>query len=300
MSEELNGIFVIDKPKNWTSHDVVAKLRNALGVRRIGYAGTLDPLATGVLPVFVGRATSAVDLMPNQSKVYLAYVQFGITSPTGDYEGPFSYTKDTVTLEALEKVLKSFIGPQLQLPPVYSAIKMGGEPLYKKARRGEYVKVQPRPIEIYDLACIGRLNSYNDIDHTTYALRIHCSKGTYIRSLVADIASRLDCTGILAGLRRTAACGFTFHDALPLWQVVSYAYTGRAAEEIYPVDEAFQDLTRIVVDEPTRIRLFNGCPTSNFPLGDGLYRVYDDYRFLGLANVTNRVLTVQKMFHEKY
>ena len=199
-----NGILVIDKPQDWTSHDVVAKLRGILHVKRIGHAGTLDPMATGVLPVFVGRATRAVEFAAEREKEYRAGLRLGVVTDTQDVTGTVLETNPiSVTREQLEAVLNQFRGPIQQIPPMYSAIKKDGKKLYELARRGQEVERQPRPITIYELELMDQLSP------TEFTLRVLCSKGTYVRTLCHDIGQALGCGGTLSSLRRTQSAGFT-------------------------------------------------------------------------------------------
>lgn len=183
-----NGILIIDKPAGWTSHDVVAKLRGILHEKRIGHAGTLDPMATGVLPVFVGRATRAVEFAAEREKEYLAGLRLGLTTDTQDTTGTVTATHPVTAGRAdLEAVLPQFTGDILQIPPMYSAIKRQGQKLYELARRGQEVERDPRPVTIHALEILDQPSP------TEYTLRVACSKGTYVRTLCHDIGQALGC-----------------------------------------------------------------------------------------------------------
>lgn len=213
-----NGILIIDKPTDWTSHDVVAKLRGILHEKRIGHAGTLDPMATGVLPVFVGRATRAVEFAAEREKEYLAGLRLGQVTDTQDVTGStLSTAPVSVTREDVEKILAQFRGDIRQIPPMYSAIKKEGKKLYELARRGQEVERQPRPITIYELELLDQLSP------TDYTLRVKCSKGTYVRTLCHDIGQALGCGGTLFSLRRTRSAGFALGQAVTLEQVQAAA-----------------------------------------------------------------------------
>ena len=218
-----NGILIIDKPTDWTSHDVVAKLRGILHEKRIGHAGTLDPMATGVLPVFVGRATRAVEFAAEREKEYLAGLRLGQVTDTQDVTGStLSTAPVSVTREDVEKILAQFRGDIRQIPPMYSAIKIAGKKLYELARRGQEVERQPRPITIYELELLDQLSP------TDYTLRVKCSKGTYVRTLCHDIGQALGCGGTLFSLRRTRSAGFALDQAVTLEQVCAAAERGEA------------------------------------------------------------------------
>lgn len=294
-----NGILPVDKPAGWTSFDVLAKLRGALGTRKLGHSGTLDPMATGVLAVFIGRATAAADRQLNHDKTYEATLRLGVQTDTGDITGtvlqtaPLPPTLDAATVQA---VLPRFVGAQQQLPPMYSAVKIGGQPLYKAARAGKTVKRTPRPITIYSIDYLGSPAPGD------FTLRVACSKGTYIRVLAEDIGTALGVPATLAALRRTKAGVFTLEQAHTLPEILAAADAATLADSgwILNTDAAFAPLPRLDVDEFARAHLLNGCPTSRYPAQDGRYRAYaPDGGFLGLANITDHVLQVEKLFCER-
>ena len=285
-----SGIIIIDKPQGWTSHDVVAKLRGKLHEKRIGHAGTLDPMATGVLPVFVGRATRAVEFAAEGQKEYLAGLRLGVVTDTQDITGTVLEERPVqVTEEQLSAVLRDFTGDVMQLPPMYSAIKKNGKKLYELARRGVEVEREPRPITIYGIAEEG-VSTEGDI-----LLRVRCSKGTYIRTLCHDIGAALGCGGTMASLRRTMACGFTLDDAVTLDAVLGHEH---AEELLRPVDGCFAGSEAFTVPPELEKKLRNGvsvpCPGEN-----GVYRVYGaEGEFLLLGRREDGVLTTIKSFYE--
>lgn len=285
-----NGILVIDKPQDWTSHDVVAKLRGILRERRIGHAGTLDPMATGVLPVFVGRATRAVEFASEREKEYIAGLRLGIVTDTQDVTGTVLETRPvTVTRDHVEAVLDRFRGEIQQIPPMYSAIKKQGKKLYELARRGVEVEREPRPITIYKLELL------EQVSETDWNLRVLCSKGTYVRTLCHDIGQALGCGGTLYALRRTRSAGFGLDQAMTLEQV---AETEDPASLLLPVDTCFSQysaLTLTEAEEERKVR--NGNPIS-LDGADGAYRVYGPGgAFLALSRLEQgRLVTIKSFF----
>ena len=209
-----NGIIIIDKPADWTSMDVCAKLRGILKTKKIGHAGTLDPMATGVLPVFVGQATRAVSFAESGSKEYVAGLRLGLVTNTQDTSGETLETHAvTATADDLRAVLPRFTGEIRQIPPMFSAIKIGGRKLYELARKGQEVERKSREITIYELELLEQTGE------DEYLLRILCSKGTYVRTLCHDIGQALGCGGCMSSLRRTMAAGFTLSQAVTLEEV---------------------------------------------------------------------------------
>ena len=286
-----NGILVIDKPAGWTSHDVVAKLRGILHVKRIGHAGTLDPMATGVLPVFVGRATRAVEFAAEREKEYIAGLRLGVVTDTQDCTGTTLETHPVeVTRDQVEAILDRFRGDLQQIPPMYSAVKKNGRKLYELARRGVEVERQPRPVTIHQLELL------DQVSPTDYTLRVLCSKGTYVRTLCHDMGQALGCGGTLFSLRRTRSAGFTLEDAVTLEDVAAAA---DPAALLLPVDAYFSGYPILQLQtgaEEKRIRNGNSL-TVNGP--DGTYRVYSRQgEFLALSQRSQGCLTTIKSFFE--
>lgn len=291
----MQGILVVDKPAGWTSFDVVAKLRGVLGTRKLGHSGTLDPMATGVLPVFCGGASKAVDLQLNHDKAYRAVLRLGARTDTGDITGQVLETAPVTAGEAeLLAVLPRFVGPQSQIPPMYSAVKVNGQPLYKAARQGIEVERRPRPIEVYAIEYGGSPAPGE------YTLTVRCSKGTYIRTLLEDIAAAMGQKGTMSALRRIQAGAYGEAEAHPLEEILASKEAGTLAALLLPVESVFEALPLLTADEPTARRLYHGCPTSRYPAAEGRYRVRDAAgRFLGLARVEQGVLKVEKLFVER-
>lgn len=254
----VDGILLIDKPPDFTSFDVVAKMRGMLQTRKIGHGGTLDPMATGVLPLFAGRATKACDMLPIQDKRYTATFCLGKETDTQDITGQIMQEKPvTAGRMQVELVLGKMIGMQEQLPPMYSAVKVGGQRLYDLARKGVEVERKTRSIEIYS---IGLLNA--DEKNHSYTIDVACSKGTYIRTLCHDVGQILGCGGVLTQLRRTEACGYKERHCLTIDEAQKLASEGSLTERLLPVESGFQTLDRLNLD-PDQARLFsNGVRLS--------------------------------------
>ncbi|MFV8223297.1 tRNA pseudouridine(55) synthase TruB [Faecalibacterium hattorii] len=293
----MQGILIVDKPTDWTSFDVIAKLRGILGTRKLGHSGTLDPMATGVLPVFCGGASKAVDLQLDHTKAYRAVLKLGARTDTGDVTGTVLETAPVTAGEKeLLEVLPQFVGAQMQTPPMYSAVKINGQPLYKMARQGIEVERKARPIEIFSLE-YGGSPAENE-----YQLTVRCSKGTYIRVLLEDIAAAMGQKGTMSALRRVAAGVYTEADAHTLEEIQAAKNEGPAALEalMLPVESVFGSLPLLTVAPKVEQHLYNGCPTSRYPAADGRYRVRNEAgQFLGLANIVGGVLKVEKLFVER-
>ena len=287
--------MIIDKPAGWTSHDVIAKLRGALKQKRIGHGGTLDPMATGVLPIFIGRATRAAEFCENAEKEYLAELKLGVVTDTQDITGNvLSENKVDITLKDLEEILPRFLGPQKQTPPMYSAIKKDGQKLYELARKGIEIPREPRDIYISELKLIN-----------THTLRVVCSKGTYIRTLCHDIGSALGCGGTLAALRRTRAGVYTIDMSHTLDEALATVLTDSVNSIILPIDSIFSDYPAISINGSEVKKAKNGAPCNTQKnIENGTYRVYaPDNEFLLLGEVNNlgegnnnKVKTIKSFF----
>ena len=282
-----NGIIIIDKPAGWTSMDVCAKLRGILHEKRVGHAGPLDPMATGVLPVFVGQATKAVSFAEGGKKVYEAVLLLGRVTDTQDTTGETLEERAvTVTADDMRAALPRFLGEIEQIPPMYSAIKVNGQKLYDLARQGKEVARKPRRITIYDLALT------EELGNGQYALRVECSKGTYIRTLCHDLGQALGCGGCMAALRRTEASGFCIGEAVTLEDA---AREGEAL--LRPLDSLFRAYPAFTIPNAT---LEKKCLCGNplrVSLADGIYRVYGcDGTFLALSEARAGLLTSKRNF----
>lgn len=255
----MDGILVIHKEKGYTSHDVVAKLRGILRQKKIGHTGTLDPEATGVLPVCLGRATKAVELLTEKDKTYEALLRLGVTTDTQDQTGKIlSECQVKVTEEQVRQVLQEFVGEQMQVPPMYSALKHNGKRLYELAREGLEVERLPRKVYFYDIQVL-------EWNLPLVRFSVTCSKGTYIRTLCHDVGQRLGCGGCMEELKRTAAGPFTLEQAYTLSQVEEAVRDGSIGQAVLDIETVFHTLPRVLVRPQGDILLHNGNP-----LGMGL------------------------------
>lgn len=284
------GIVIVDKPSGWTSQDVTAKLRGVFHEKRIGHGGTLDPMATGVLPVFVGRATRAVPYFESAEKTYVAGLRLGITTNTQDTEGEIlTQTAVSVTEAELERVLCRFRGELQQIPPMYSAVKIGGKKLYELARRGEEIQRPARKITVFSLELLGMRNGDR-------LLKIHCSKGTYVRTLCHDIGAALGCGGAMSSLRRIRAGAYEERQAVALEELISSDCPERY---LMPVDSLFSEYPEVIFDRKQTERCFHGAEIRMSLPRSGRYRVYDENGvFLMLGVYEAGVMRTEKSFFE--
>ena len=285
----MNGIVIVDKPQGWTSQDVVSKLRGVLQTRRIGHGGTLDPMATGVLPVFVGRGTRGVEYFEHAEKTYETVLQLGIATDTEDITGTVLEEKAVSVTEAeFLEILNQFRGKIQQVPPMYSALKVNGQKLCDLARKGREVERQPREIEIFLLDCL-------EFTGTTARLRVRCSKGTYIRTLCKDIGQALGCGGCMAELRRVQAGEYTIEEAVPLAELIE---TADPESYLRPVDSMFRNYPAVTLSAKQELRCRNGNSFS-IAMEAGTYRAYgQNGEFLMLAKVEDGVMSTIKSFWE--
>lgn len=285
----MNGIVIVDKPQGWTSQDVTARLRRVYATRRIGHGGTLDPMATGVLPVFVGRATRGVEFFEHAEKTYETVLLLGRTTDTQDVTGATLAEKAVHLSPAdIDRVLPRFRGDILQVPPMYSALKVNGKKLYELARKGQEVERQPRPITVFELTNLG-------FDGTRLSLRVRCSKGTYIRTLCQDIGDALGCGGCMEALRRVRAGEYGIEDAVPLEKLLESETPERYLRGL---DTMFAHYPAVTLTPNQEKRCRNGNPFSS-PLPQGTYRAYSQSgEFLMLAKVEDGTMTTIKSFFE--
>ena len=285
----MNGIVIVDKPQDWTSQDVTARLRRVFNTRRIGHGGTLDPMATGVLPVFVGRGTRGVEFFEHADKTYEAVLRLGLLTDTEDTSGTVLEEREVhISREAFLEILPQFRGKIMQVPPMYSALKVNGQKLCDLARKGREVERQPREIEIFELECL-------EFSGLTARLRVKCSKGTYIRTLCKDIGLALGCGGCMAELRRVTAGAYTIEEAVPLQELLE---TEEPEKYLRPVDTMFTRYPAVTLSEKQEKRVRNGNSFST-ALEPGTYRSYaQSGEFLALSRVEDGVLSTIKSFFE--
>ncbi|MBR4057717.1 MAG: tRNA pseudouridine(55) synthase TruB [Oscillospiraceae bacterium] len=284
----MTGILLVDKSEGWTSHDVVAKLRGVTREKRIGHAGTLDPMATGLLVVFLGRATRAVEFAEADEKTYIAGLRLGLCTDTQDTTGNTLSVCDALPSRVeLEEKLKLFRGEIEQIPPMYSAIKHEGKKLYELARKGVEVERKARSVTIHELEIL----SGSDAD---YSLRIRCSKGTYVRTLCHDIGQALGCGGCMSSLRRVHAGAFRVEQACTIDEL---ADAETVEKRLISVDALFSELPAYTVGERDLRLVYNGNSVSAPTLDDGRYRVYaPDGEFLMLGEAEDGCLKTVKSF----
>ena len=298
----MNGIIVIDKENGYTSFDVVAKMRRICGEKKIGHTGTLDPMATGVLPILIGNATKAQSLLPESDKEYEATFSFGITTDTLDITGKvLSQTESNVKSEDLEAVLPQFRGDIMQLPPMYSAVSKDGVRLYELARKGLVTEREARSITVYKLDLLNF-----DEQLQSAKILVQCSKGTYIRSICDDIGQALGCGAVMTSLRRVTACGYTLDDAITLEKAKELSENGMLEEYLRPTESVFACYPLVKVTEAQAVRFKNGggLMLSRTDVDDNsengaYYRVYnssDVFLGLGYVNKEKEELSVKKQF----
>ena len=276
-----DGIVLIDKPEGFTSFDAVAVMRGALHTKKIGHTGTLDPMATGVLPLLVGKATKLCDIMPVKDKRYVAEIKFGMTTDTLDVTGKL---KKAVECDVSERefceILPEFTGEIMQVPPMFSAISKNGVRLYELARQGIEIEREARPVTVYSLKNLGKT------EKNTFALEIYCSSGTYIRTLADDMGRRLGVGGCMKSLRRTSACGYSIDRCIPLEK----ARNMTPEQLILPVDTAVESFPRVRVSAAQAKRFSNGGQLSldrlKLPKNpEGIFAVTDGEKTVGLGEV---------------
>ena len=297
----MNGILCMNKPQDFTSFDVIGKLRGILHMKRLGHTGTLDPMATGVLPILVGTATKACDILPNQDKTYQATVVFGKATDTLDIWGkPLQdYPEQHVTEATLRAILPEFLGDITQLPPMYSAVSVNGKRLYELARKGETVERPTRTVHIDAIT----LDAFDETQQTA-TLTISCGKGTYIRTLLSDIGQRLGGDAVMTALTRTAACGYPLQDCLTFEQVAAAMANGTLEEHLLPTDSLFSSYPKLRLNAAQERMFCNGVKLDlnrlrNLQPDQDIYTVYGATgTFLGtaLADRTQQELRIGKRF----
>ena len=285
----MNGVILINKEKGISSFGVVAKIRKILNIKKVGHTGTLDPEATGLLPILVGNGTKISKYLIEHDKTYIAKLKFGIKTDTADSEGEV-IKKDNFKLDKKDEkfyieIFNSFIGKSTQIPPIYSAIKVDGKKLYEYARKNEEVEIKPREIEIYNIKIISINYDENEID-----FEVSCSKGTYIRTLCEDIAEKLETCGYMKELKRTRVDNFRIEDAITLEELENNKNNEEYLKnKIISIENIFENKNKINLNERKKELFLNGVKLTH-DLKDDIYLVYSNNVFLGLGIVQNKLL----------
>ena len=279
----MNGVIIVNKSKGYTSHDIVAKVKKITG-EKVGHTGTLDPLATGVLPLLIGKGTLCSKYLMNHDKTYKVVLKLGIKKSTGDEEGDIvqekTVDKGILNQKNVKTVLESFLGEQEQIPPIYSAIKVNGKKLYEYARKGQQVEIESRKITIYDIKLL-------KIDKASFEIQfeVSCSKGTYIRSLCEDIAKKMGTVGYMKKLQRTRVGTFTIEQSILLEDLNKE----NVEKHIITIEKLFENLENIELNEKKLQLFLNGVKLS-VDLKDGIYKIYSNEQFIGIGVVKDKLL----------
>lgn len=278
----MDGIVIINKEKEYTSHDVVAKVKKILNEKKVGHTGTLDPNATGVLPILLGKGTKLSKYLINHNKIYEATLKLGEKTDTADIEGKITEEKDVkkenLSQENVTKILKEFIGKSKQVPPMYSAIKVNGKKLYEYARKGQTIEIKPREIEIYGIELL-------NINNNEISFKVHCSKGTYIRTLCENIAEKLETVGYMKELKRIEVGEFNIKNAITLKELES-----KKEKALISIEEFLKDKQLINLNSK-KVKLFLNGVNLEFKLEDGIYRIYNEKNeFIGTGTIKSNVL----------
>lgn len=279
----MDGILIVNKEINWTSNDVVQKVKRLTG-KKVGHTGTLDPLATGVLPLLIGKGTLVSKYLINHDKTYIAKVKLGIKTDTADLEGnimeEISVDDSVFDKKKIDNVLKSFIGKQKQMPPMYSAIKIKGKKLYEYARSGQKVNIPERDIEIYGMELIGLDKNTKEIE-----FKVSCSKGTYIRSLCEDIALKLSNIGTMSSLNRVGVGDFKIEDSITISEISEI----NLEDKIISIERFFQEYGSMELSNRNLNLFLNGVKLSRKE-DNGVYKVYCEGKFIGIGVVEENLL----------
>ena len=279
----MDGVLIINKPKGFTSHDVVNILRKALNTKKIGHTGTLDPNATGVLPILIGKATKISKYLIEHNKTYIATISLGEKTDTGDGQGNI-IEKDlnfqNISCKQIGDVLKTFIGKQKQIPPIYSAIKINGKKAYEYARQGQTIELEPRDIEIYSIDLI-------KIENNEITFEVSCSKGTYIRTLCEDIAKKLGTIGYMKELTRTSVNEFKLENAVTIDEIKENSLIVK--EKVINIETIFKDKPELELNDRKKELFLNGVRLT-FEKPNDIYRIYNNNEFIGLGTVQDNLL----------
>lgn len=278
----MDGIVIINKEKEYTSHDVVAKVKKILNEKKVGHTGTLDPNATGVLPILLGKGTKLSKYLINHNKIYEATLKLGGKTDTADIEGKITEEKDVkkenLSQENVTKILKEFIGKSKQVPPMYSAIKVNGKKLYEYARKGQTIEIKPREIEIFSI-------ELQSITNNEITFKVHCSKGTYIRTLCENIAEKLETVGYMKELKRIEVGEFNIKNAITLKELEN-----KKEKAIISIEKFLKDKQLINLNSK-KVKMFLNGVNLEFKLEDGIYRIYNEKNeFIGTGTIKSNVL----------
>lgn len=278
----MNGLLIINKPKGYTSHDIVNIVRKKLNIKKVGHTGTLDPNATGVLQVLVGQATKISKYLVEHKKTYIATLKLGEQRDTGDSEG--NVINQDLDLRVydnkeIEQALSSFLGKQQQIPPIYSSIKVNGKKLYEYARNGQEIEIKPRDIEVYNISLI----SYDKKNKIVF--EVECSKGTYIRTLCEDIAKKIGTIGYMKELQRIKVNEFKIEDAILLDDLDNT----NIENKIISIEEVFKDNSKLELNNRNLELFLNGVQLT-YELNEGVYRIYNNNKFIGLGIINDNLL----------
>lgn len=277
----MDGLLIVNKPKGYTSHDVVNVLRKQLNIKKVGHTGTLDPNATGVLPILIGQATKISKYLVEHKKTYVATIELGEKRDTGDSEGKTIETKEIpeeLKKEDINQALQAFLGKQKQIPPIYSAIKVNGKKLYEYARSGQEINIEPREIEIYKIDLL----QYKEKE---IKFEVECSKGTYIRTLCENIAEKLENIGYMKELERISVNEFKIENSIELNNLSKEKINNK----LITIEEIFSNKEKIELNEKKLELFLNGVMLTN-NLDDGVYRIYSNDKFIGLGIINNKLL----------
>lgn len=288
----MNGIIIVDKPQGKTSHDIVYAIRRLTGIKKVGHTGTLDPMATGVLPICIGSATKVSDMLTLSDKAYTAEFVLGKTTDTLDAEGEvLTETEVNVTEDEIRAAVMSFVGEIEQIPPMYSAIKQNGKKLYELARQGIEVERKPRKVTINSIDIL-------EINGKTVTIDVSCSKGTYIRTLCADIGEKLGVGAYMTKLRRTKTGMFDISESHTLDELGTLKdKEGTLKSTLIPVDKIFEDYPEIILNEKQKKSVTNGVRMTYKGKENQVYRVYDENKgFLCISKIIDGKLTLEKSF----
>lgn len=278
----MDGIIIINKEKEYTSHDVVAKVKKILNEKKVGHTGTLDPNATGVLPILLGKGTKLSKYLINHNKIYEATLKLGEKTDTADIEGKIieeKYVKkENLSEENIAKILQEFIGKSKQVPPMYSAIKVNGKKLYEYARKGQTIEIKPREIEIYGIELL-------NINNNEISFKVHCSKGTYIRTLCENIAEKLETVGYMKDLKRIEVGEFNIKNAITLKELEN-----KKGKAVISIEDFLKDKNTITLNIK-KLNLFLNGVNLKVEQVDGVYRIYNEKNeFIGTGTIKNNIL----------